>query len=220
MKYINISGFMEPRFEKLIGGGGEKNVYEDPNDPNRVIGVYHEKAPSPRFVEGRQHLTKIMHLLFPKNIPDIYDSSYNPHTIVRQRMQLDEGHTVMQKDYETNFLGKGFDANLREAANVVKRKLEEDPRVRDLSVAMEQLVDRDLNARNYGYDADGNPVFIDTFDPWETYPDGRIATRKFDLVALGEAIEKIEDKSVQKEAKGHLNELWNLLEAERREGSK
>jgi hypothetical protein len=205
---------MEFHESQIIGTGEEKKVYQDPENPDRVIGLYHEKAPSPEFVEGRYHLTKIMHLLFPKNIPDIHSSTFDPNAIVRQKVELDEGHKTMQRDFEVNFKSQDYDEKLRAAAEDVKTKYQSDPRRKEMNIAIGNLVDRDWNIRNNGYDQDNNPIFIDSFDPWTTYLDGRYAGIAYNPAKLRNAIANIKDVETRNEAHRHLDRLVELTSAQ------
>ena len=63
--------------QKSLGKGGEKTVYPYPDNSQRVIGVYSSKheflwEKSPEYNKAKFYLTKILHMLFPENIPDIH----------------------------------------------------------------------------------------------------------------------------------------------------
>lgn len=59
----------------IIGIGTEKIVYQHPEDSNKAIRKYiNKKASSPERLKSDFYLSKILHLLYPKNFPDIYMS--------------------------------------------------------------------------------------------------------------------------------------------------
>ncbi len=64
--------------EDIIGVGSEKVIYQHPEDPNKAIRKYtDEKSSSPERLKSDFYLSKILHLLYPKNFPDIYLSLPN-----------------------------------------------------------------------------------------------------------------------------------------------
>ncbi len=69
---------------KPIGAGTEKKVFVHPHKPERVLGVYKRK----QGVEAAKDLfyaSKIAHLLFPKNIPNVHMVTTQPSTIEKER---------------------------------------------------------------------------------------------------------------------------------------
>jgi hypothetical protein len=73
-----------------LGSGGEKSVYPHPDNAGRVVGVY-EKEQVPEELINKFYMTKVAHLLFPKNIPDVHMVTTDPPTIERDRV---EGETL------------------------------------------------------------------------------------------------------------------------------
>lgn len=83
--------------EQQLGTGKDKKVYQDPENPNRVIKVYKAEHVSPDTMKFRFYATKIAHLLFPENIPDVLYSATSPNVIIRERKELDPEHAALQK---------------------------------------------------------------------------------------------------------------------------
>jgi hypothetical protein len=84
--------------EKL-GTGAEKTVYTDPDNEKLAKAVFHKEArettsdgteQTPEYIKARFYLTKILHLLYPKNIPDMHMSASEPNMIVVDRAEHDK----------------------------------------------------------------------------------------------------------------------------------
>jgi hypothetical protein len=97
------------RFGKLrftgkepFGEGSEKVVFVDPKNPNRVIAERKEdrEKETLRQLKGRAYLTKIVHLLLPDHIPDVYqawESREGKQFVSAQRIEHMPGHTHAQE---------------------------------------------------------------------------------------------------------------------------
>lgn len=151
---------------KILGKGMEKIVYEDPNDTNRAIGFFHEyRSEPPEIVKGRFYLTKILHLLFPKNIPDIHMVSSNPNALVVDKIDGDS----VPPDNLKKFVSAYYE-------------------LRD------KLSDLDIPADsahiNYKFDTKGDFYYVDSFNPWS-----RVISHEnlnFDLEKIRMAINGLE----------------------------
>ncbi len=100
-------GEFKPGPAKPIGEGKEKKVYVNPENQDRVIAEikkpkeaeYKMDVPldySPRQLKGAFYLTKIAHLLLPKNVPEIYqagESAEGQQTIDAERIAHSPEHT-------------------------------------------------------------------------------------------------------------------------------
>ena len=57
----------------ILATGSEKRLYNHPEDPKKAIRKYmNEKASSPTRLKHDFYLSKILHMLYPKNFPDIH----------------------------------------------------------------------------------------------------------------------------------------------------
>lgn len=150
---------------KILGAGTEKRVYEDPNNSDRALGVFHEnKTESAEKAKGRFYLTKILHLLFPQNVPDMHLAASDPHAIV-----VDKVKGWNATDYKKFY----------RALDEFRSKLE--------SVGIDYI---DGYSENFMFDEDGNFFFVDSFEPWseETY------TSYFNKEKLKLALQRLEDE--------------------------
>ena len=167
-------GKFNPEKLEKIGEGAEKEVYLHPDDPNKVIAEWFpERAAkeSPRQVKGRYYLTKIMHLLFPKNIPDIHLIYKNKRQVaVLERKEADSEHRELHevilalRKKQTDELSKKFWKKL----SMHERKIGADERFRDFIAEIGKFnVEIDSTKFNFGHDKDGNLLYLDnSFRPW------------------------------------------------------
>src|SRR3990167_10010928 len=85
--------------EKLgeqIGFGSEKIVYQDPNNPGKVIGVFEEwEKKTPNQMKAMFYLTKTLHLLLPKNIPDMHWAGSESRAYQSTKAEHDDRHKVL-----------------------------------------------------------------------------------------------------------------------------
>lgn len=87
--------------QEQIGEGFEKIVFSDPKRPEMVIAGIREdevRPVPPADIKARYYLQKIIHMLFPKNIPDIHlAATKNGSRLRMQKMELDSAHVRVQK---------------------------------------------------------------------------------------------------------------------------
>lgn len=131
------------RLGEKLGSGGEKDVYVNQENPDRAVGMFNEGRDETTFqIKGRFYLTKILHLLYPKQIPDIHLAASDPHMIEVDRV----------------IIGKKF--NDRDKKAEMDRDL--------LTKKFENLgVIPDYYRTNFGYDQEGNLVYLDSVDPFQ-----------------------------------------------------
>lgn len=184
MKKINPEKFTQ---ENLLGQpGGEKSVYEDPDNPDLAIGIFHDyRKETPRQVKARFYLTKTLNLLFPRNIPDIHMVSSHPHAIIVDR--------VGDSEEQPNYLKM---VRLQESFEALGIHL-------------------DKNApTNFKCDKDGNVVYVDSFRPWSLYQ-GELF-RWYDSKGLRKALEELKDEEQRELGRSYLHRLDELLAEEER----
>ena len=130
---------------KKLGEGSEKVVYEDPDNKDRVKGVYYRKKRSERMVKGRFYIAKILHLLCPDQVRDVHATYSDPDVIISQRV---ESSTVRKIEGTFKY----------PPDNEIKKfvaKLEKD-----------YGVTCDHAWINFMYDKKDNLVYVDTLEPW------------------------------------------------------
>ena len=212
---------MKHRFKNydLVGQGKEKNVYSDPENEHRVIAKIKENKDlvrTPNQLKGRFYLTKILHLLYPKFIPDIHLAAAGEENIlVLERKNLDEEHV------EHNQLRAGSQSESSELKDKYKKLLSErdekfvwDDEFIDRFAELSDLgVEFDPSSSNFGYDDNGNLVYADnSFDPWVNFSDGN-HLKKFNAEKIRESIGTLEDTKKEQALK-YLKRLEELYQDE------
>lgn len=130
---------------KFLGKGIEKKVYENPHNPERAVGVFHVLRPeSQETIKARFYLTKIIHLLFPKNIPDMHSVTSDPKTIEVDKID-DDGSLPAE--------------NLKRFVPNYHSLVE---KLYDLGLAFDHA---DVN---YKFDKKGDFYYVDSFLPWHS----------------------------------------------------
>lgn len=156
-----------PRNEKPLGIGNERMVFNDPKNEGRVISVKRSISETPEdqfhIARVRYYLIKIMHLLFPNNIPDIHFSYSRPDAISRDKVELDEKHNFL-RDFE---IEHAFGDNLPYVDQRVMVRLEGEISSHPAVVELESNLRKagflvDPAGRNFGFDKDNNVKFVDT----------------------------------------------------------
>lgn len=185
--------------------------------PESVSAYYKEGIEkSPERVRARFYLTKILHFLFPKNIPDVFFSSAKG--LILEKMDVGDSHKrfhelLNKKDgrtpEETNegcTLWEKIDCESHDSVFFNKLK--------DLIVFL------DDSAVNFGKDQEGNINYVDNFDPWDYSYRG--VSRGYDPIKLKELIDNLPDDSQEKSfsrrkkemALNYFNKLEQLYQAE------
>ncbi len=154
---------------KPLGDGHEKAVYDDPNNPDLALGIFHEYIDaSVLLIKARFYLTKITHLLSSENVPDVHLVSSDPNTIVVDKIQ---GRDLYEeKDWEKH------DADI----DALKIKLD--------GLGINQIDDF---RGNFKYDKDENIVYVDSFNPWKS---GSPMNPNYDKEKLEKALQKLKEE--------------------------
>lgn len=67
---------------QVIGEGLHKKIYQHPTDESKVVAVFKHQAWPLEMIKSRFYLNKILHLLFPENIPDIHLAASQPFSLI------------------------------------------------------------------------------------------------------------------------------------------
>ncbi|MDO8504459.1 MAG: hypothetical protein Q7S36_01245 [Candidatus Liptonbacteria bacterium] len=169
-------------WEKLekIGEGGEKRVYKNPSNPESTLLRLKEQVRiSEKKMKAGFYFSKILHLLFPKNIPDIHmaGTSHGENVADVEFKNLDEEHKALNKSasvfnkegVKTNKIGaQFFDSGYGKAKQKLSAKLYADPQYEIFVQKMRELeVSVDAFVGNFGHDESGNLIYVDSnFRPW------------------------------------------------------
>lgn len=114
-----------PKFniEKIKGGyideGREKKVYGHHERKDLVVSEFHKQKwleETPEQIKARFYLTKILHLLYPQNIPNIHLAASEPHALIIDRVKgstmaslMDEAEKIDDFYQELDSLGVYLD---------------------------------------------------------------------------------------------------------------
>lgn len=194
--------------QEPLGIGDEKKVYQDKENPDRVIGMYKRKEISPEQTKARYYLTKILHILLPKNIPDVHLSTAKPNAIMRKKVELGSAHhTIRGRMLEKGFLNK--EKHIVEALGTIRN----DVRIIELKRKLNDIgVNFDDFSGNFGIDNKGNAQYIEDFQPFNLSPNYIFV---FNYSALEKAIMNLPQKEHDKAIK-YLERLNDLAEEERK----
>lgn len=215
---------MKSRFElkkaEKIGEGAEKTIYSHPENPEKVIARWHyDTKESLEQVRGRYYLTKILHLLFPKNIPDIHQIYKSGEQVAI--LEKKEPDTIHKKLHDSllKFHGARGSVPRFHAANYSKLATEHSQRIywdkqyKDFREKISRLgISVDVVAINFGYDKDGNLLYLDnSFLPWNNASDP-----SYDEKRLREAIDELNGADRESALK-YLERLEKLREEDLQE---
>ncbi len=212
----------DPEKMEHFAEGAEKIVYHHPQDPEKVVAEFRSDAIEAREMKGRFYLTKVLHALFPRNIPDISlaakEGGSNPYMVLekkhldRQHEELRDLSTHQQMKSHQGESDREIDDAILDKELASMESLNRDPDIEALSKTMreaglEMLLD--TSPRNFGRDQEGNLVYVDnSFYPWWAGEDGSIEPRDYHV--LREAIQKIDDKEARDRAMAYLERLETL----------
>lgn len=200
-----------------LGEGDERRTFVNPEDESKIISEMKEDAEkdTPRQLKGRYYLTKIAHLLLPKNIPDIYqagESRDGTQTIDAERISHMPGHKLLQEMRQS-----GEDEGLARKQIIDEMGKEMGELTMELSeIGLGFNIDEYVG--NYTKDETGNVYYLETFKPWVFNPknpeDFEVL---FDEETMKEAIEGISDQETKEKCMKYFKRLLVLLEEEKQE---
>ncbi len=207
---------------KFIGGGRDKEVYENAHNPEQIIKRYTAEVASAHKAVARGYLGKILHILLPKNMPAMHISSSSPNQVVMERKDIsaDADHTMIMR--ASSGLDKGTQALHMDAARRTKRHA--DPAVVEIKNKLLELgIEPDTSAQNFAKDELGEMIYVDNVEPWTGIwadpesedPKWRLPLlSNFDEEKLAKAIHQIPDKITRKSAEIYLTRLVSLFKEE------
>ncbi|MBI2023178.1 hypothetical protein HYT01_01270 [Candidatus Giovannonibacteria bacterium] len=205
-----------------LGTGAEKEVYTDPNNRDRVVAYFREHVDeTPNQIKARFYLTKILHLLMPKNIPDMHWAGSDPHAYQTDKIEVDENHKIMQEYVD-----------LAREAHHKKYKINEELSDKIFEIGDKVFSDNDVIAFkdrvkeigvnsldhasiNFSKNSEGNVQYLDSFYAWKFRNDGS-PKLFFDFDILEAAIKELPEKD-QKSASNFLRRLKELYEEEKKQ---
>lgn len=202
-----------------IGEGEQKKAFINPDDESRIISEVKEETEiqkdTPRQLKGRYYLTKIAHLLLPKNIPDIYqagESVDGKQVVDTERISHTPEHAHLQDVRKSG--GDEEMAGEQVVEEMGKEMRELDEKLEDIGLGF----NIDENIGNYTKSETGDVYYLETFKPWEFNPDNpKDFEVLFDEEAMREFILGISDQSVKEKCTQYLDRLLVLLGEEKQE---
>lgn len=204
-----------------IGIGNEKRVFMHDVDPKRVVAEYREKLTNEE-IKGVYYFTKLIHLLFPDNYPDIFKAGNTKiaHTATFEAQNIDRDeiltklslHAVQDEAY---LMGADTISNFSDETHSDIEHLENirttDERVQALIYDLRTLgipVDSH-NAGNFSIRPNDTVVYLDIQQPF-VIDDGEVKLR-FNTNAMYHAVAALPEDS-QKQAGAYLSRLMELYE--------
>lgn len=195
----------KPRgYDQLVGMGIEKYVSgsispessRKPTVAKETFMYFEDYEKSPNYVKAQYYLTKLVHTLFPVNVPDVYFSSVKDGNkiTVDQRIEVVDGERTKKKD---------------RADQATTRKIDL------VKVEFEKL---DLNFDpfdwNFNIDKEGNVVYMDSFRPWLDFKQTGVPVLRFNEQAARKMIDNISDNHAKEECSNYLQRISVLFKAE------
>ena len=172
-----------------IGEGDEKEIYQDPDSKGRVIARIKEREnPSQReraeMIKARYYLSKIVHMLFPDTVPDIFGASFEEERGAQNAVLKIEKKSMGPKHEKIEGLKRALEgtwenaddlaAELHTAQMAMRQHLKNDPQFKKFFSEMDSLgIMIDASEVNFGYDDKGKLIYVDnSFRPWHIDGDG------------------------------------------------
>lgn len=217
----------EPQHNNMIGEGQDKRVYIDPKHEERVVARYKDdelpkgygerKIDSPERIKAQYYLTKILHLLFPKNIPEMHAAYSKPHMTKTDRIEhdadlmefaiLNEKIKKLDENKEPwpqELIDDQIKLSQRSRAKIIESGIED-------KIAEEVGIHLDPNEENFTVDKDGNIWYLETLTPWRVEDNATIL--EFDESKLMSAINGLSEND-QDKAHAYLKRLMELQKQE------
>lgn len=200
-----------------LGEGIQKRSFADPKNEKRVIVEIKKAAEKDthRQLKGRYYLTKIAHLLLPKNIPDIYqvgESRDGQQTIDVERIAHSPGHALLQKVRRTG--GEEEPARKQIIEEMGREMSDLDLKLGDIGLGF----NIDESVGNYTRGESGSVYYMETFKPWQR---DSVDTREIEVLfneeELRRAIKDVSNQKVKEKCQQYLDRLLALLEEEKQE---
>lgn len=205
---------------EILAIGQEKIVCYDPHNKQRVICFFRPgyRSESKRFIKARFYLTKILHLLFPDNIPDMIWTGYKPLAYASKKVETDHEHQEFNRLATRYHQGEWrLSERLNEMENEHFKKYgsccwDLRKKLMDLEVFI------DKGEVNFAISPDSGAVlYLDHVDPWY-FPRGKGYGVKewFNYSKIEHVIDRLKPKE-RKRVEKFLMRLRVLFEEEKAE---
>ncbi|MFA6006961.1 MAG: hypothetical protein WC764_04540 [Candidatus Paceibacterota bacterium] len=206
----------EPAGLQLLGEGVEKKVFVGPKNEKGIISVRKEwmDKETPRQLKGRYYLTKIAHLLLPRNIPDIHqvrEATDGKQAVDSERISHSAGQALLQRMRRS---GKDEEPARKQIISEMGAEAGK------LDLELERIglgFSIDSNAGNYTKNEKGDVYYLETFESWWINSTKKDVEVLFDEEALRDAINALSDEVVKRKSTHYLDRLLVLMEEEKQE---
>lgn len=229
-----------PGEQKPIGTGKAKEVFINPVDPEKMVAVMQESnfslsskyspdkpvpsleivgevldAYSPRQLKGAFYLTKIAHILLPKNIPEMHQVGVaidGQQTIDRERVAHTAGHARFQEQRAAGKATYGAENKMFNEMSTQKSALESELKRIGLNVEPASPLS------NYSKETPSVTSYLPEFRPWRyTYEKSEVIQISFDEEALRKAISELPDAKERARCEVFLDRVLTLFAEEKKE---
>lgn len=167
-----------------IGQGAEKVIFED-RDRNEVVGIYrdwkHEESRETAL--ARLYLTKLLHALLPRHIPDAHLASAKHRAIAVDRVELDPIHqrwatlwgevdAAMRADEDKESVSAKQKQYGQAYGDLRRQMMNNTPQYEDFMGSLAHVAGPDMarhldsSTGNFSFDPDGTIRYVDTLNPW------------------------------------------------------
>ncbi len=207
--------------------GSVKDVFFSSESPNSVVQEFKgvkDFEKTAEQIKGRFYLTKILHALLPKNIPDIEFAAKKAgsgnEVFVTEKRYRDPQHIAFNRKFHHPMEVSEGDLDL---ARGRINKISKDPRFNELLNKLRLFgVTHDPNEVNYSYDKadEDNPetsiqLLDNDFIPWEFLKNQNEIYIFCNFPVLLKFIQEIPDEKIRSSAIRYFDRLKALLEIER-----
>lgn len=216
------------RYQKgeITGLGGEKRVFEDSRDPQKVIAEYRhgEFKQNANQIKAQYYLGKILKILYPKNVPDIHAAGKTrKDTLLLEKIARDSDHKFIQETIISEAEGKPLSPEQLKHRERVTDTLEKKYRSRipKLTIKLERAgipVDSS-HPLNFSLGPDHSLIYLDNTLPWNLNRHDRQIYWNIDVKKLEKAIVALPETSREK-ATSLFNRLVRLYEEDKKSLSK
>lgn len=179
--------FYKDKPDLKIGSGSDKTVFTDPSNPEKAVGIFHPSVEeTPLQARGRFFLSKILHILFPENIPNIHFSGHNPKAIITTKIHH----------------GVPVETSKEEKSDLVKK-------LKSVGLMVDDVSDNIIRSE------DGHIVYTDNQAPWYIYnfPERKTKEKTYDTEKINAAIEQLPTEK-REQALTYLSQLEAAYEEE------
>ena len=203
-------------FDEPLGKGAERTVYPSVEHPDRVVGIYHEGSEeTPRSMKATFYLTKIVHLLFPKNIPDVQFAASDPNAVGRTRVELGEEHEILKKSLDSNQPDAAeFWVQVEKAST--KLSYGESKKVtKFVEKLYEAGVHPERSVYNFGTGDEGDIIYVEPFPAFYFSKSKSRWVLAFSPTKIKLAIAGLKDDETRSSAQQYLERIFQLFAEEK-----